>query len=398
MNSFCAACQGEPGANEDFEASSIYGVGCACCDEVVSGCMDETMSNYNPEATWDDGSCYLEGCTDENAENYNELATDDDGSCEYFDGYHGCMDESAFNYNPDAQINAVSADDDSDPCLYLGCIDNGEMVYNEDNFNIITNPGVMDTNWSPFPGIPADNYVGDELAAVGNIVMSESNLINSYVFYGFWDVCTYSGCMDENALNYIINDIQYAGSVGFPDLSVFIQNNITENNDLCEYPPIDGCMDESATNYNPVANNDDGSCIYEALCYSCEYGMVFGEPGNVIEQSIEIIINPETNPNEPYCEPLGEDWFEEEPESCPGEPIDPFSDDPEIYEGKWSCIIETGECLQDNEGPYATEEECYEEGYCGENRIECYKCKDGSPVGMDFWIPIDEELECPKGW
>ena len=201
MNSFCAACQGEPGANEDFEASSIYGVGCACCDEVVSGCMDETMSNYNPEATWDDGSCYLEGCTDENAENYNELATDDDGSCEYFDGYHGCMDESAFNYNPDAQINAVSADDDSDPCLYLGCIDNGEMVYNEDNFNIITNPGVMDTNWSPFPGIPADNYVGDELAAVGNIVMSESNLINSYVFYGFWDVCTYSGCMDENALN-----------------------------------------------------------------------------------------------------------------------------------------------------------------------------------------------------
>ena len=31
---------------------------------------------------------------------------------------------------------------------------------------------------------------------------------------------------------------------------------------LTSEPPIDGCMDEAADNYNPDANVDDGSCMY----------------------------------------------------------------------------------------------------------------------------------------
>ena len=52
---------------------------------IVEGCMDSLATNYNPEATIDDGSCLLPvyGCTDSLATNYNPEATINDGSCEY---------------------------------------------------------------------------------------------------------------------------------------------------------------------------------------------------------------------------------------------------------------------------------------------------------------------------
>ena len=47
---------------------------------------DSTASNYNPLATYGDGSCVFNqvgGCTDISANNYNSSATYDDGSCTY---------------------------------------------------------------------------------------------------------------------------------------------------------------------------------------------------------------------------------------------------------------------------------------------------------------------------
>jgi hypothetical protein len=54
----------------------------------IPGCTDPEATNYNPNATVDDGSCTyapgpVYGCTDPNAVNYNPNATVDDGSCYY---------------------------------------------------------------------------------------------------------------------------------------------------------------------------------------------------------------------------------------------------------------------------------------------------------------------------
>jgi hypothetical protein len=50
------------------------------------------------------------------------------------------------------------------------------------------------------------------------------------------------GCMDPDADNY---------------------NPLAEVDDgSCTYPPVPGCMDTDATNYNPLAEVDDGSCTY----------------------------------------------------------------------------------------------------------------------------------------
>ena len=49
----------------------------------VLGCTNPLAFNYNPNANVDDGSCVLPiyGCTNPNASNYNPLANTDDGSC-----------------------------------------------------------------------------------------------------------------------------------------------------------------------------------------------------------------------------------------------------------------------------------------------------------------------------
>ncbi|MBT3647360.1 MAG: hypothetical protein HN542_03870 [Flavobacteriales bacterium] len=47
------------------------------------GCTNHTASNYNQNATKDDGSCYFSGCTDRRALNYDERADREDGTCIY---------------------------------------------------------------------------------------------------------------------------------------------------------------------------------------------------------------------------------------------------------------------------------------------------------------------------
>lgn len=49
----------------------------------VEGCTDPAASNYDADATDDDGSCTYCGCTDNTANNYDATATCDNGSCTY---------------------------------------------------------------------------------------------------------------------------------------------------------------------------------------------------------------------------------------------------------------------------------------------------------------------------
>jgi len=82
----------------------------------VGGCLQTDATNYNPQATFDDGSCnflvIIYGCTNPEAENYDDQATHDDGRCVVLnDGngsanetaaIYGCMDVEANNFDDKA--------------------------------------------------------------------------------------------------------------------------------------------------------------------------------------------------------------------------------------------------------------------------------------------------------
>ncbi|MGB0171615.1 MAG: hypothetical protein ACPF8Y_06510 [Flavobacteriales bacterium] len=84
-----------------------------CDEEEVPGCTNPSATNYNSQATDDDGTCIIPGCTDPDAQNYNSDATVDDNSCEFLiTGTQGCTYADAENYNGQATLDDGSCEFD----------------------------------------------------------------------------------------------------------------------------------------------------------------------------------------------------------------------------------------------------------------------------------------------
>jgi hypothetical protein len=274
----------DPNATQDPSNVCIYCVyGCmdptalnynssATCDDgscagCVYGCMDPTASNYDANATCDDGSCTypVSGCTDPAACNYDPTATIDDGSC----NYGGCMDAMACNYD-------ASAICDDGSCLY--CNDSSSNVMNFDNgtcntgciyceMPILVSSSVTPTsitlNITPAP-VNANTAVTIEYMyflfpssastspypAGGGILQSVTTTNTTKTFGG----------LDPNT-HYSVSII------------AICQNNPTSVTSGSLYTGfvtsaavISGCTDPNASNYDPTATVDDGSCLYNAGC------------------------------------------------------------------------------------------------------------------------------------
>ena len=331
----------------------------------------------------------------------------------------GCMDPEAANYNPNATIDYTGPESpnfDEFGCVYLGCMDDGTL----DNSVI---PGVSALNYDPNATFGPPNSAG---------MLGWSNEVNGG---GISEIpqCIYpdQGCVDNNAVNYDpeadVDDgscyyetecylCEYSSTIyGAPGELIteifYINPNVSDT----AYGILNSCPQEGQYAIGPNGGmdiTDDWSdepldcggghtnTTDKIECYQCEYPWppLIGQAGEVVSQIFYFTLGVD----EGGCP---EDWFEnvedletnEQGVPCGPDPFDPFvEDDPT----RWKCKVGSGECFEVpyDEGVYDTEEECYEKGHCGEERIECYKCRDGSPVGYAFWIDIDEPLECPKGW
>ena len=265
-----------------------------CCDFL--GCTDPAATNYDPNATIDDGSCVFPtvGCTDPSATNYNPIATVDDGSCYW----EGCTDPTATNYLFNCAGNSIpNADTDDGCCIYpvYGCTDPLATNYNslatvDDGSCIYPIPGCTD----PL----AVNY--DPLATVDD------------------GSCDYLGCTDPLATNYNPNATIDDGSCiyptpGCPDANVIgtiigscLTNGCEEynpNNPGAGCPDSNGmaipgddscccllgCTDPIATNFDPLACIDDGSCILPPPldCSCCEVN-----PPGTINLPVSMMVAP----------------------------------------------------------------------------------------------------------
>jgi gliding motility-associated-like protein len=208
-------------------------------DEDVADNMYVQIINDAPNCT--------EGCTDPNAINYNPNAIVDDGSCQY-----GVT-----------ELNYLGSE-----CTVY-CDENGPYYYVTTTFQNTGNVTITDfcAEWNVIggqeniqcfngtlePGETIELVYGPFYQNGSGVVWVYLQELNGVVLdpeIGFYEnltcslnaeeICVY-GCTDDTANNYD------------PDADL--------DDGSCTYD-VFGCTDPEANNYNPNANVDDGSCVY----------------------------------------------------------------------------------------------------------------------------------------
>ena len=191
--------------------------------EFADGTLSDTIT-YTPTPC-------IDGCTDPTQVSYNPWATNDDGSCA------GTICDTSTQYQITMEITL-------------------------------------------------DNWPGETSWLMNSLGVIDSVLVGEYDFNDIGQTYTYNFCIDQNAgFELIVND-QFgdgmAGSTsgGTMDGSIVIYNcdgdtiwymdNPGFGNTLYSgpqiatpcptIPTIDGCTDDDYQEFNPLANNDDGSC------------------------------------------------------------------------------------------------------------------------------------------
>jgi hypothetical protein len=227
---------------DDNDGSSFFTLIGSCG---LAGCTDSTAFNFNPDATFDDGSCeaVVAGCTDAYANNYLATANTEDGTCTFCVGGEE-VTELAEGVFPDANVTV----------------------------SINTGAWANEIQWSiETPG--------------GEVVMSGSGYANYSEYVSTSTSCLTDGCYKFIAIDtygdgwnddgsfiittqyeeVLIPTTYVTGAMGFENenLDQEVAFYFSLGDASCA---VYGCTDPSAANYNVEATDEDDSCIF------CEEG------------------------------------------------------------------------------------------------------------------------------
>lgn len=213
----------------------------------IAGCTDPASPEFNPEATWDDGSCVNNlGCGD--------IGTD-------------AFDNQALGLYPEASNLMVGISDSLELALNVPATIEEEGTGNVFGVHSFVPSGFGSTNipGMALPDLPGAVSVGQQacltldgtptqageydVVLVGELFLS--------VFGTAFSAGTYTldhpVVVDPNPNP--ISGCTYSGSSNFNPLA-----NVDDGGCLFE-----GCTDPEADNHHPLFNVDDGSCVYGGL-------------------------------------------------------------------------------------------------------------------------------------
>ena len=250
-----------------------FGIDCETEVIEVEGCTDPFAFNYNPFATIDDGSCSYDcECEDiydpvcaydyqtGNYITYNNLCEAEcaqawvfwEGDCSEQPIY-GCTDEEAINYNPDA------TDDDGSCVIVPECGENEMQVV-----------ATLQTDiWGGEVSFSISNNTGVLLNGEG---------LGDYATYLSYD------CLEDSAGCLVLEMFDSFGDgwngayldVSIPSLGLSLGTFTLETGSYqaisfgvdceTEIVEVEGCTNPFASNYDPYATVDDGSCSYDCEC------------------------------------------------------------------------------------------------------------------------------------
>tara|TARA_R110000751_G_scaffold253765_2_gene353266 strand:- start:477 stop:1733 length:1257 start_codon:yes stop_codon:yes gene_type:complete len=206
----------------------------------IWGCMDDTALDWDDTATQDDGSCEHDhedhegsSCGDEHPdETHEEWSEPEEIPCEIIvDGLSASIPDEDEGIWDEIKISFYLQVDEESDCsqdldiTYLledgdAVIEQFVAVATEDGQQEYTFEGVPKGTWHPF--MIVDDKSGEELYTgdIASIVIEEP-VCDDTDGDGTCDEDEIAGCMDNNATNY--------------------NENATDDNDSCEYPPPPRC-------------------------------------------------------------------------------------------------------------------------------------------------------------
>jgi hypothetical protein len=232
---------------------------------LLTGNYQALPFQVNSNDTCDFGTLQL-GCTDPLAANYDSTAVLDDGSCYYFQDIYGCMDSTALNYNPWATIDdgscvyPVECEEGETPAqLYVCVFQNGSNV----GLDIVSEQG--DTIFSQ------QGFDDLEIMYV-DVCLEDSTCYTAYMSNNMEAEGWYGGYWWLNLNGAEL--IQDALDPGYESQTVDFSIDGTCGE-------VYGCTDPNATNFNPAATQDDGSCVYPVGNDLCADAL-FIQPGQYL--------------------------------------------------------------------------------------------------------------------
>ena len=219
-----------------------------CNANPIPGCTDPVAINFNSDlnANADDGTCqYIEGCTDPTASNYDPTATHDNDSCAYCgNNIYGLLYICTYSEGANDKLTLL---DGNGNVVYTSPVLGDYQIYYE---NICLQPGMCYTAvLENIEGV-YDWFSGYFWIQTADGVIIHQGLDNQpYLevqFSATGECGNIQGCTNELANNF---------------------NPIAAIDDwTCQFTY--GCMDPAAPNYNPEAVFSDGSCAL-----NCASGM-----------------------------------------------------------------------------------------------------------------------------
>jgi hypothetical protein len=343
--------------NDAFTFNDVYNANCECAGEtieLIEGCTAFDACNFNESANIEDGSCIFPGdvCDDNDATtDLDEIGAD----CVCAGFLLGCTFPEANNYNPAAVVDDGSCEFDIPGCTDPTAanynpqanVEDGSCIYGvfgctDDsacNFNL---EATLEDGSCLFPGDGCDD---------GNASTQQDE-------YGFDCVCEglLAGCTVPVASNYNPNAVIDDGSCEFdnegctdPDALNFDPAALADDG-TCIYP-LEGCTDDSACNFNPDANIEDGSCTYPGCNdeSACNYDATAACPDNSCEYPTETYLDCEGNclndaNNNGVCDEL-------DPQGCTDATA--LNYDPIAIIDNGSCIYEVLGCTDSDACNYS---------------------------------------------